>query len=64
MSASIPLDVFAEVGSHTYTYDSYEVDYAVLNEWEGNQSIQVTIRNTGTESILNRALAYRAGGDV
>jgi len=64
MSASIPLDVFAEVGSHTYTYDSYEVDYAVLNEWEGNQSIQVTIRNTGTESILNWALAYRAGGDV
>lgn len=64
MSASIPLDVFAEVGSHTYTYDSYEVDYAVLNEWEGNQSIQVTIRNTGTESILNWALAYRVGGEV
>lgn len=64
MSASVPLDVFAEVSSHTYTYDSYEVDYAVLNEWEGNQSIQVTIRNTGTESILNWALAYRAGGEV
>lgn len=64
MSASIPLDVFAEVGSRTYTYESYEVDYAVLNEWEGNQSIQVTIRNTGTESILNWTLAYRAGGDV
>ena len=64
MSASIPLDVFAEVGSRTYTYDNYEVDYAVLNEWEGNQSIQVTIRNTGTESILNWALAYRAGGEV
>lgn len=64
MSAVLPMEVFAEIGSHTYTYDNYEVDYAVLNEWEGNQSIQVTIRNTGTESILNWALAYRAGGEV
>lgn len=64
MSASVPLDVFAEVGTHTYTYDNYEVDYSVQSEWEGNQSIQVTIRNTGTESILNWALAYRAGGEV
>lgn len=64
MSAVLPMEVFAEIGSHTYAYDNYEVDYAVLNEWEGNQSIQVTIRNTGTESILNWALAYRAGGEV
>ncbi len=64
MSAVLPIEVFAEIGSHTYAYDNYEVDYAVLNEWEGNQSIQVTIRNIGTESILNWALAYRAGGEV
>lgn len=64
MSASIPLDVFAEDGSHTYSYDNYTVEYAVLNEWEGNQSVKVTIYNTGTESILNWALAYRAGGEV
>ena len=64
MSAVLPIEVFAEIGSHTYTYDNYTVEYAVLNEWEGNQSVQVTIRNTGTESILNWALAYRAGGEV
>lgn len=64
MTAVVPFEVFAETGTHTYNYDSYTVEYAVLNEWEGNQSIQVTIQNTGTESILNWALAYRAGGEV
>ena len=64
MSSSISFDVSAEVASHTYTYDSYEVEYAVLNEWEGNQSIKITVRNTGTESILNWAVAYRAGGEI
>jgi len=64
MTAVVPFEVFAETGSHTYNYDSYTVEYDVLNEWEGNQSIQVTIQNTGTESILNWALAYRVGGEV
>ena len=64
MTAVVPFEVFAETGTHTYNYDSYTVEYAVLNEWEGNQSIQVTIQNTGTESILNWALAYHAGGEV
>lgn len=64
MLTIMPLDVSAEVGSHTYTYENYEVEYAVLNEWEGNQSIKITVRNTGTESILNWAVAYRAGGEI
>ena len=64
MLTIMPLDVSAEVGSHTYIYEKYEVEYAVLNEWEGNQSIKITVRNTGTESILNWAVAYRAGGEI
>ena len=64
MTAVVPFEVFAETVSKIYEYDGYSVDYSVLNEWEGNQSIQVTIRNTGTESILNWVLAYRAGGEV
>lgn len=43
----------AETGSKIYTYDGYQVEYTVQNEWTNNQSVQVTVTNTDDESILN-----------
>ena len=52
--------VYAETSSATYTYDGYKVDYAVTNEWFGNQNVNVTLTNTSDEPILNWALGYDA----
>jgi hypothetical protein len=54
----------AEIGSKIYTYDGYQVEYTVQNEWTNNQSVQVTVTNTDDESILNWALKYDAKGEI
>lgn len=54
----------AETGSKIYTYDGYQVEYTVQNEWTNNQSVQVTVTNTDDESILNWALKYDAKGEI
>lgn len=66
MAASVftAVPVYAETGSATYTYDGYKVDYTVTNEWFGNQNVNVTLTNTSSESILNWALGYDAGGEI
>ena len=56
--------VSAEIGKTTYNYDGYSVEYNVTNEWEGNQTVEVTVSNTGDESILNWALKYDAEGEI
>ncbi len=66
MAASIftAVPVYAETSSATYTYDGYKVDYAVTNEWFGNQNVNVTLTNTSDEPILNWALGYDANGEI
>lgn len=66
MAASVftAVPVYAETSSATYTYDGYKVDYAVTNEWFGNQNVNVTLTNTSDESILNWALGYNANGEI
>ena len=54
----------AETGSKIYTYDGYQVEYTVQNEWINNQTVQVTLTNTDDESILNWALKYDAKGKI
>lgn len=41
MFAGIP--VSAEIGRTTYNYDGYAVEYNVTNEWDGAQTVGVTI---------------------
>ena len=60
--ATVP--VSAETGKTTYTYDGYSVEYNVTNEWEGNQTVEITVSNTGDESILNWALKYYAECEI
>ncbi len=66
MAASVftAVPVYAETSSATYTYDGYRVDYTVINEWFGNQNVNVTLTNTSSESILNWALGYDATGEI
>ena len=64
MSIFSTVPVYAETGTTTYNYDGYKVDYTVTNEWFGNQSVNVTLTNTGDESILNWALGYDANGEI
>ncbi|MDO4945617.1 MAG: cellulose binding domain-containing protein, partial [Ruminococcus sp.] len=61
----IPINVFAEEETtRTYTGNSYEITYDIKGSWVGNQNVEVTIRNTGTESLLNWALKYDAHGEI
>ncbi len=64
MSLFTAIPVSAEVGKKTYTYDGYSVDYNITNEWDGAQTVELTVSNTGDESILNWALKYDAEGEI
>ena len=57
LAASMSLSLFttipvsAETGKTTYNYDGYSVEYNVTNEWDGAQTVELTVSNTGDESI-------------
>lgn len=62
-AATMPINAFAASGdSRVYEKDGYTVTYSVGSEWDNNQTIEVTIQNTGEESILNWALKYDIDG--
>ena len=58
------IPVSAKTGATTYTFDGYKVEYSVMNEWDKNQNIGITITNTGTETIENWAIKYDASGEI
>ena len=50
-----PASVSAEDSSKVYQYDRYSVKYAVRNEWTCNQSVEINLKNAGTEAITGWA---------
>ena len=61
----LPANAFAlGTESKVYEKDGYTVTYQIGSEWDGNRSVEVSIKNTGEESILNWALKYDVGGEV
>lgn len=58
------IPAFAETSTATYSYDGYDVEYSVLNEWDNGQSVEVKVTNTGDESILNWALKCDVEGEI
>lgn len=62
MMPQIP--AFAATGTTTYSYDGYDVEYSVFNEWDNGQTVQVKITNTGNDSIMNWAFKYDAEGEI
>lgn len=62
---SLPITpIFAETGTNSYSFDGYNVEYSVKNEWSDGQAIEVKITNTGDEPILNWAFKYNAQGEI
>lgn len=55
---------FAATGTNTYSYDGYDVEYSVYNEWDNGQAVKVKVTNTGDDSILNWAFKYDAEGEI
>lgn len=64
LSLFTAIPVSADIGRTTYNYDGYSVDYNVTNEWDGAQTVELTVSNTGNDSILNWALKYDAEGEI
>lgn len=64
MSVFTSIPVYAETGKTTYNYDGYSVEYNVTNEWDGAQTVELKVSNTGDESILNWALKYDTDGEI
>lgn len=58
------IHAFAAIGTTTYSYNGYDVEYSVTNEWNNGQTVEVKVTNTGKESILNWALKYNAEGEI
>lgn len=59
------LHAFAEESKKKlYKYDNFDIEYLIGSEWDGAQSVNVKITNTGEESILNWYLKYNAGGTI
>lgn len=58
------IPAFAETGATTYSYDGYDVEYSVLNEWDSGQTVEIKVTNTGDDSILNWAVKYDAQGEI
>ena len=50
--------------SKKYTHNGYSITYNVVNEWTGNQNINVTITNTGEEEICGWAVKYETEGTI
>lgn len=62
---TMPFSAFAdEETNHTYTYDDYEVSYAVTNSWGNTEVVSVTLTNTGDETIENWMLYFAPNGDI
>lgn len=53
----------AEQGK-TYTYEDLEIQYLVTSEWESGQNVEITVKNTGAESVFNWAFLYDAKGEI
>ena len=52
----LPANVLAaEENAKKYYGTGYEITYDIKGRWTGNQNVEVTIKNTGTESLLNWA---------
>lgn len=60
---SIPVSAEETKGT-TYTHDGYRVEYTVRNEWSGNQNIEITVTNTGSEILSDWAMGYNAYGEI
>ena len=50
--------------NQTLVYDDYTVDYIVNSTWGDTQSINITVTNTGDETIENWMLAYDFNGSI
>lgn len=58
------IPAFAETGTTTYSYDGYDVEYSILNEWDNGQTVEIKVTNTSDDSILNWAVKYNAQGEI
>ena len=47
-----------------FKYNNYVVEYNIINEWDNNQNIKITMTNTGDETIHNWALRFDASGEI
>lgn len=63
-ATAIPVSAETAGESQIYAYEGYTVEYKIVNEWTGNQNIQVTITNTSNEHISNWAVGYNASGEI
>jgi hypothetical protein len=60
---STPVSVFAD-NSTIFEGNGFKVTYTVNSSWDKNQTIGITITNTGTETIENWAIKYDASGEI
>lgn len=63
--SSVSASAYSGTGeSRIYTYNGYTVEYKIVNEWTGNQNIEITVTNTSDEILADWAVGYNASGEI
>lgn len=61
----LPLAVYSDYPEiKVYIHEDYLIEYRVMNSWDNAQNVNVTISNTGDDSIIGWAVKYNAGGEI
>ena len=64
-SLLLPLTVYSDYPeTKIYTHKDYLIEYRVINSWDNAQNVNVTISNTGNNSITGWAVKYNASGEI
>lgn len=51
-SLLLPLTVYSDYPEvKVYIHDNYSIEYKIMNSWDNAQNVNVTISNTGDDSI-------------
>lgn len=63
MLATMPVAA-ANENKTLFSYDGYDIEYNITNDWGNGQNIVITVTNTGDEPILNWAFKYNSASEI
>ena len=61
----IPIKIYAITATEKmYEYNTYTVKYEIVNEWENNQNVKITLTNTSEDEIVGWAVGFDSTGEI
>ena len=61
----MPININAEETTEKfYEYNTYTVKYEIVNEWENNQNVKITLTNMSEDEIVGWAVGFDSTGEI